>query len=134
MVRLLLAMADVYGIKKVDGRTDKRGRGKRADRVAFKIRECISDTILRDGLPNIPCRILTITHVDMSPDLRNSKIFVAPFNGELQEETISFLEEHKHYFKNVIAKKMNLKYVPEIVFKIDDSLEYSEKINKLLVN
>jgi ribosome-binding factor A len=124
---------EIYNVGKKGNKKGSRN-GKRADRVALQIRECVSEAILRDELPSIPCKLLTVTHVDVSPCLRNSKIFVVSLNGENQEETIRFLEEHKYYFKSIIAKKIKLKYVPEIVFKIDDSLEYSEKIHKLLVN
>jgi ribosome-binding factor A len=80
----------------------------------------------------IPCRSLTITHVDLSPDLRNAKVFVMLSEEVQKEEVITFLEQNKHYFKEIIATKIKMKYIPEIEFKLDESFEKMQRISKIL--
>lgn len=106
---------------------------RRNDRVASQIRECISTALIRGDLYDMPCDTVTITHVDLSPDLRNAKIFIIPVGGTNTEKVISYFEKNKHYFKNIIATKMKMRFIPEIIFRTDDSFEYSNRIEKLLL-
>lgn len=105
---------------------------RRNDKIAVQMKECLSISLLKSDLYDLHCHTITITHIDLSPDLRNARIFVMPFGGEKIRETIDYLEKHKHYFKNIIAIKMKLRFIPEITFKNDDSFEYSARIEKLL--
>lgn len=111
---------------------DNKTYSRRNDKIAAHMKECLSMSLLKGDLYDLPCHTITITHIDLSPDLRNARIFVMPFGGEKTRETINYLEEHKHYFKNIIATKMKLRFIPEITFKNDDSFEYSSRIEKLL--
>ncbi|MDR1488753.1 MAG: 30S ribosome-binding factor RbfA [Holosporales bacterium] len=125
-------------MKKLDlYKTDEKkfntgGGSRRNERVASEIRECFSAALIREELLDIPCSILTITHVDVSPDLRNAKVFVMPLGGEKMDETLKYLNEHTHYFKNIIATKMKIRFIPEIIFKKDETLEYARKIDSIL--
>lgn len=112
---------------------------KKNDKIAAKIKECFSIALARADFPifvkgeevKMPCPI-TVTYVDLSPDLRNAKVFVMPLGGKCQNETIRFLEKQTHFFKETIASKMKMKFIPNITFFIDDSFGYSEKIENLL--
>ena len=118
----------------------KKTSSRRNDKVGCRIKECFAEALLRDDIPplaNHPktsklLTSVTITHVDLSPDLRNAKVFFIPLGGLFQEETLLFFDLQVHYFKNIIAKKINMKYIPNLLFRVDKSFEYSNKINDLL--
>jgi ribosome-binding factor A len=78
----------------------------------------------------------TITNVDISPNLRNLKIFVEIFNikdEKTKKEIIkNFNKKIIYSIKDLIAKQINLKYVPEIIFILDESNEKLIKINQLI--
>ena len=115
---------------------------KRNNKVAANIRQCLANAISRGDFQILPhhehdSRMpvpVTITYVDLSPDLRNAVVYFIPFGGEKKDECLKFFRLQTHFFKNLLAKKMKLRYIPEILFKIDTSFEYSEKIEHLLDN
>ena len=122
-------------------RADKqKTTARRNDKVASQIRECFSMALSRGDFPilhrhekdsklTVP---VTITYIDLSPDLRNAVVFYTPLGGMKKEETKRFFDIQAHYFKSIIAKRMKLKYIPNLVFKLDTSIEYSERIDNLL--
>jgi ribosome-binding factor A len=76
-----------------------------------------------------------ISDIDISPDLRNLKIFVEILDLELKtkNEVVKRLnKENVFAVKSLLAEKINIRYVPEILFVLDDSAEKVEKINKLI--
>ena len=110
------------------------------DKIATKIRECFSMALTRRDFPILPGHedesvlktYVTITYVRLSPDLRNATVLYVTLNDEYLEETAQFFELQKHYFKNLIAKRLKIKYIPDITFKLDKSIEYSTRIDKVL--
>lgn len=111
---------------------NKKTYSKRNDKIAVQMKETLSTAFLRGDLYDLPCSSLTVSHVELSADLRNAKIYVMPLGEENKEKIIPFLEQKKHFFKNLMATKMKLKYIPEIIFKLDNSFDYSQKIESLL--
>ena len=118
----------------------RKASSARNDKIATKIRECFSMALTKKDFPILPAHeeesllktYVTITYVKMSSDLRNATVFYVTLNDEYLEETAQFFELQKHYFKNLIAKKLKIKYIPEIIFKLDKSIEYSQNIEQLL--
>lgn len=115
---------------------------RRNDKIAAQLKECFSFALSRGDFPILPNHEdesklptpVTLTYVDVSPDLRNATVFFIPLGGVKKEETKRFFELQTHYFKDLIAKKMKLRFIPNLTFKLDDSLDYSEKIENLLKN
>lgn len=115
---------------------------RRNDKIAAKMRECFSKALTRGDFPILPAHenesklpsIVTITYIDLSPDLRNATVYYVPLGGLHKEECAIFFKLQTHYFKDLIAKKLNLRYIPELLFKLDGAFEYSGKIDKLLKN
>lgn len=113
----------------------------RKDKMACRIKECLSSALLRDEMPIIRnhkkesklLTMVTITHIDLSPDLHNAVVFFVTLGGDLQQETLLFFELQTYYFKSEIARKVKIKYVPNIIFKFDNTFEYAQKINELLI-
>ena len=80
---------------------------------------------------------ITITNVDISPDFKNLKIFieVSNINKKQKEEVLKNLNTKNIYtIKKLLAEKVNLRYVPEVIFILDNSNEKLFKMNKIIEN
>lgn len=76
---------------------------------------------------------LTITKVNITPDLKVANCYFLPFNTKLsEEELLKALEESRHIIRQYVTKEINLKYSPEIRFFYDQAFENAAKINLLL--
>jgi ribosome-binding factor A len=76
--------------------------------------------------------MVTVPEVRMSPDLRLATIYVMPLGGRDEEAVVAALERNKRYLRGVIARKVNLKFAPDIRFRIDERFDEAERIEKLL--
>lgn len=118
----------------------RKTSSRKNDKIAAQIRECFSKALTKGDFPILPVHeieskiptIITITYIDLSPDLRNAKIYYIPLGGLKKSECKAFFDLQTHYFKSLIAKKLKLRFIPDLIFKLDDSLDYSEKIDNLL--
>ncbi len=76
---------------------------------------------------------VTVTGVDLSPDLRHAKIYVSAMGTEKQKrESMEALKHAAGWIRHELGQRVRMKFLPEIVFKTDSSLEYGEKIDRLL--
>lgn len=120
----------------------KKTSPRRNDRVASQLRECFSKALTKGDFPILPAHeeksklpsIITITYIDLSPDLRNATIYYVPLGGQHKEQCEKFFELQTHYFKDLIAKHLKLRFIPNLLFRLDNSLDYSERIDRLLKN
>lgn len=76
--------------------------------------------------------MVTISEVQVSPDLRNATVFFTTLNGEFSQETLDILKDMIGFFRHAVGKAVRLRYVPNLYFKVDGSFEYAQKIEKLL--
>jgi ribosome-binding factor A len=75
----------------------------------------------------------TVTHVEMSPDLKHARIFISVMgSAEEQQNTMAALDSGKGFIRRELGSRLNLRNVPEISFKLDTSAEYSDRISRLL--
>jgi ribosome-binding factor A len=82
--------------------------------------------------PVIEGHMITIPEVRMSADLRLATIYVMPLGGRDVNEVIAALDRNKRYLRGEIAHHVNLKFAPEIRFRVDDRFDEAERIEKLL--
>ena len=82
--------------------------------------------------PNIDSKLITVTEVKMSQDLKVAKAFVLPLGGKDAEEKIEILRQFSFLIRKVLSKKINMKFLPKILFAKDESFDYAEKIEKLI--
>ena len=82
--------------------------------------------------PVIQAHLITVPEVRMSPDLRLATIYVMPLGGRDVEEVIEALDRNKRYVRGEIARRVNLKFAPEIRFRVDERFDEAERIEKLL--
>lgn len=107
---------------------------KRADRVGDLIRMEISNILLRE-VRDPRVRNVTITGVKMSSDLRTARVFFVPLGEETcSEDILEGLKKASKFLRRELAKKVQLRYVPEIIFAYDSSFEYGDRIEKLLAS
>ena len=106
----------------------------RQKKVARLIQKEIADIFLHKGSEYAPGKMISITKVRVSPDLSYAKIYISIFPSVNHDEILNSINEHVHKIRFDLGHKVRsqLRIVPEIAFFIDDSLDYIEKIDKLL--
>ena len=103
-------------------------------RVGELIRHALADMLSRGDIhdPVIERHMITVPEVRMSADLRLATIYIMPLGGRDEEQVLEALENNKRYMRGEIARRVNLKFAPEIRFRIDDQFDEAERIEKLL--
>ena len=103
-------------------------------RVAELIRHSMAELLTRGAIndPVLDGHVVTVPRVKMSPDLKLASVYVMPLGGKAATEVIAALDRHKKYLRTEIAHRINLKFAPDIRFKIDDSFDNVAKIDALL--
>ena len=114
--------------------TDRAPFSQRQLRVGELIRQSLGQILLRDEakVPGLETKNVTVTEVRMSPDLKNAKAYVIPLGGKDTEKAVNVLTEFSHRIRKVLAKKINMKFLPKVYFVGDKSFDYAEKIEKLI--
>ncbi len=103
-------------------------------RVAELIRHAMSQLLSRGEIndPDLVGLVVTVPSVRMSPDLKLATIYVMPLGGQSQDTVCAILDRHKKFLRGEVAHRVNLKFAPEIRFKVDESFANSAKIDALL--
>jgi len=103
-------------------------------RVAEAVRHAAVEALARGHFeePSLTARSLTIREVRMSPDLRLATLSVMPLGGKRREETLAALERNKKALRAEIARRVNLKFAPDLRFVLDDSYDAQERLDQLL--
>lgn len=81
--------------------------------------------------PNVT-GMLSVTRVKITPDFKYAKVYVSILNSKNIKKTMEGLKESSGFMRSRLAKTVNLRITPELVFEIDDSLEYGAKIDSIL--
>ena len=76
--------------------------------------------------------MISVTKVKITPDLKYAKVYVSILNSKNDEKTIEALKKSAGFIRSQIAKRVNLRITPELVFEKDDSMEYGMKIDSIL--
>lgn len=110
------------------------GSSQRQLRVAEAVRHAVADILLHGRVhdPDLEGHIVTVPEVRMSPDLKLATIFVMPLGGRDTDIVIVALDRNKKFLRGEIARRINLKFAPDIRFRIDDRFDEAERIEKLL--
>ena len=106
--------------------------GKRSEKVADLIRKEISEMILLKTIKDPRIGFLTITRVSVSDDCRMARIYFSVMGGvEEQHRSLEGLNSARGYVRKELARRMSLRYAPEIVFQFDPSIEYAIHIDEV---
>jgi ribosome-binding factor A len=110
------------------------GPSQRQLRVGELIRHAVADMLSRGDVhdPVIEGHLITVPEVRMSPDLRLATVYVMPLGGKDEQEVVAALERNKKFLRGEIAHRVNLKFAPEIRFRVDERFDEAERIEKIL--
>ncbi len=106
--------------------------GNRSHRVGDQILREISDLLLRK-VKDPRLKGITLTDVSVSKDLRRAHVYYSVFGtGEQKKLAQEGFESAKGYIRREIGERLQLRYVPDMRFSFDSSLEYGQKMEKIL--
>jgi ribosome-binding factor A len=110
------------------------GGSQRQLRVGELVRHALADMLVRGDVhdPVIEGHMITIPEVRVTADLRLATIYVMPMGGRDAEQVVAAFERHKKYLRAEIAHRINLKFAPDIRFRVDDRFAEAERIDRLL--
>jgi ribosome-binding factor A len=104
---------------------------KRSERVGDLIREEVADLIMYK-LKDPRIGFVTVTGVEMTADLKLARVFVSIMKEEERELTLEILNSSKNFIRLNLSKRLRMKFIPAIEFRLDTSVEYGFKIDRLL--
>ena len=81
--------------------------------------------------PNVT-GLLSVTRAKITPDLKYAKVSVSILNSKNIKETLAGLKKSSGFLRSELAKRINLRNTPELVFELDESLEYGARIDKII--
>jgi len=102
----------------------------RLDKISSLIKEELS-LIFLHKLQDPKLSLLTVTSVKVSPDLKHTKIYISVFDKEKRAKVLESINELKGLIRSQLAGRIQLRFVPELHFFIDDTLDYVEKMEGL---
>lgn len=111
-------------------------KGLRGERLSSQFREEIYNVIstdLRNKYPEMSA-IISIINADVAPDLKSCKVFVSIYDTDAgkKKATFKILSENAGYIRHELSKVLRIRTVPELRFTLDESLEYGDRIDKIL--
>lgn len=117
-----------------DHRQAEKGPSQRQLRVGELIRHAMAEMLSRGDVhdPVIEGHMITVPEVRMTADLRLATIYVMPLGGRDVSGVLAALERNKRFLRGEIARRVNLKFAPEIRFRADERFDEAERIEKLL--
>tara|TARA_B100001057_G_scaffold415211_1_gene432651 strand:- start:157 stop:555 length:399 start_codon:yes stop_codon:yes gene_type:complete len=103
-------------------------------RVGELVKQNLGELFLRNEakIPSINSKLITVTEVRMTPDLKTARVYVIPLGGIDTKETVKILTEYSHLVRKVLSKRLDIKFLPKLTFVEDNSFEYAEKIEKII--
>jgi len=113
-----------------------RAPSQRQLKVGELIRHALADIFSRGEIVDevLARHSLTVPEVRMTPDLKLATAYVIPLGGGEASEAVEHLNKHKRYLRGEVAKRVKMKFMPEIRFKVDTSFEASARIDELLAS
>jgi ribosome-binding factor A len=115
-------------------RESGHGQSQRQLRAGELVRHALAEILSRGAVhdPVIEAHLITVPEVRMTADLRLATIYIMPLGGRDSAAVLAALERNKRYLRGEIARRVNMKFAPEIRFRIDERFEEAERIEKLL--
>ena len=102
------------------GRIDEEYRKEISNIISYKLKN-----------PNVT-GLISVTKVKVTNDLKYAKVYVSILNSKNIKDTLAGLKKSSGFIRSELARKVNLRNTPELIFEIDDSIEYGAKIDKIL--
>jgi ribosome-binding factor A len=103
---------------------------KRAERISDQMKQEIADILMRK-IKDPRIGFVTVTDVEVADDLRNAKVFISVYGGD-KEDSLKGLKSATPFIRSELGKRMRMRFVPEILFRFDASVEQGAHIMELL--
>ncbi|MDI6890744.1 MAG: 30S ribosome-binding factor RbfA [Thermodesulfovibrionales bacterium] len=104
---------------------------KRSQRVRDLLREEIADIVIH-RLKDPRIGFITVTGVDVTDDIKIARVYVSILKDEERKTTLEILNSAKSFMRSELSKRLRMKFIPSIEFRLDTSIEYGNRIDKLL--
>ena len=103
-------------------------------RVGELVKQNLGELFIRNEakIASINSKLITVTEVRMTPDLKTARVYVIPLGGTDTKETVRILTENSHLVRKALSKRLDIKFLPKLTFVEDNSFEYAEKIEKII--
>jgi ribosome-binding factor A len=110
------------------------GGSQRQLRVGEIVRHAVAEILSQGGVhdPVLEGHLITVPEVRMSPDLKLATVYVMPLGGRDTEAVLKALATNKPFIRTAVARRVNLKFAPDLRFRIDERFDEAERIEKLL--
>ncbi|NBJ12983.1 30S ribosome-binding factor RbfA [Microvirga arsenatis] len=110
------------------------GPSQRQQRVAELVRHALAEVLSRGDLQDdvLTKNVITIPEVRMSPDLKLATAYVMPLGGRDEAAVLKALEKNKKVLRQEVARRVNLKFAPDLRFRRDESFDEAARIDALL--
>ena len=118
----------------MNSHTSQRPFTQRQLRVGELVKQNLGELLIRNEakIPIINSKLITVTEVRMTPDLKTARVYVIPLGGVDTKETVKILTEYAHLVRKALSKRLDMKFLPKLIFVEDNSFEYAEKIEKII--
>ena len=114
--------------------TDHKPFSQRQLRVGELVKQNIGELFIRNEakIPSLNSKLITVTEVRMTPDLKTARVYVIPLGGIDTKEIVKILTEYSHLVRKALSKRLDVKFLPKLTFVEDNSFDYAEKIERLI--
>ena len=102
------------------GRIDEEYRKEISNIISYKLKN-----------PNVT-GLISVTKVKVTNDLKYAKVYVSILNSKNIKDTLAGLKKSSGFIRSELARKVNLRNTPELIFELDDSIEYGARIDSIL--
>jgi ribosome-binding factor A len=129
-------MENKFNFKTKRKQKDSTTHSQRQLRVGEELRHLISNALHRETFYDVVLENnnITVTEVNVSPDLKNAKVYIMPLGGENKIEVLESLNKIKGYIQKLISSEIQLRQIPRLSFVIDTTFEYANKIDNIIKN
>ena len=118
----------------MNNQSTQKSLSQRQLRVGELVKQNLGELFIRNEakIPNLNSKLITVTEVRMTPDLKTARVYVIPLGGAETKETVRILTEYSHLVRRALSKRLDIKFLPKLIFVEDNSFEYAEKIEKII--
>ena len=118
----------------MNNQTNQKSYSQRQLRVGELVKQNLGELFLRNEakIPSVSTKLITVTEVRMTPDLKTARVYVIPLGGIDTKETVRILTEFSHLVRRALSKRLDIKFLPKLTFIEDNSFEYAEKIERII--
>ena len=104
----------------------------RMNKVNEELKKEISEIISLELKDPHLTGLISVTKVNTTPDFRFARVYVSMIGTKSNKECLKILKKSSGHIRSILAKKVNLRITPELVFEFDESLEYGSRIDQIL--